>query len=40
MALLAHSRATRVQSLVEEYIACESPNYIEWGMQQRGQGLG
>ena len=34
------SRET-VQSLVEEYVACESPNYIEWGMQQRGlQGLG
>jgi len=25
-----------VQSLVQEYHACESPNYIEWGMQQRG----
>jgi len=34
------SRET-VQSLVEEYVACESPNYIEWGMQQRGlQGMG
>jgi hypothetical protein len=20
-----------VQSLVQEYIACESPNYIQWG---------
>eukprot|EP00960_Hanusia_phi_P058534 763916-Hanusia_phi.AAC.10 len=25
-----------VQSLVQEYHACESPNYIEWGMQKRG----
>ena len=24
-----------MESLVKEYHACESPNYIEWGMAQR-----
>lgn len=27
-----------VNSLVQEYVACESPNYIQWGIGQGGQG--
>lgn len=28
-----------VQSLVDEYKACESPDYIKWGMEDRNRTL-